>query len=555
MGVLRTPDERFADLPDYPYPPNYVQVQTSGARPAPNALRGRRAHGRAGGPADARSTHVVLPVPQGDRVLVDAGLRVVAPDNIGYGRSDKLTEATDYTFARHVDWLSRPRRRAGPARRHARRAGLGWAARPERVGPRPGPLRPRRRHQHHPAHLRPALEGELTWAHHGVGEGRMMLQETLLDYVSFYQRAPDIVPSFFLDAVAGPLPADVLAAYDAPFPDRSFTAGLRQLIALIPLTRNDPGAAIGRATMAVLEQWQKPFLTAYSDGDPATRGWDGVFQRRVPGARGQDHVTITGAGHFVQEQRGEELGRIVADFVAHTLRQRTSREPWQPRRRKSSAGGEVSGGSVVTVLERDDPPRTRPRRTACRGVGAGLASSSRSPSSPRWSSAAASSTRCAFRDGQHRGEARRMGSQPRLQRRGDLAREGAVPAQSAARRWAAAPAASPRRPARCRRSPTRRRCPPRRWRRSAARTPLPGEGSWHTVVTVRGRPAVQVAALRPDGQHTSFVVGVLRMDPALVRGELRPGTTDPGGTWRRRPSLTSGEQRRRRRRRSTAGSG
>jgi haloalkane dehalogenase len=164
----------------------------------------------------------------------------------------------------------------------------------------------------------PALDGELEWAHHGVGDGRMMLQETLLDYVAFYQRAPKIVPSFFLDAVAGPLPADVLAAYDAPFPDRSYTAGLRQLIALIPLTRNDPGAAIGRETMAVLERWHKPFLTAYSDGDPATRGWDRVFQRRVPGARGQKHVTIIGAGHFVQEQRGEELGRIVADFVAHS---------------------------------------------------------------------------------------------------------------------------------------------------------------------------------------------------------------------------------------------
>jgi haloalkane dehalogenase len=70
--------------------------------------------------------------------------------------------------------------------------------------------------------------------------------------------------------------------------------------------------------MAVLEQWQKPFLTAYSDGDPATRGWDRVFQQRVPGAHGQDHVTITGAGHFVQEQRGEELGGIIAGFVATT---------------------------------------------------------------------------------------------------------------------------------------------------------------------------------------------------------------------------------------------
>jgi haloalkane dehalogenase len=161
----------------------------------------------------------------------------------------------------------------------------------------------------------PALAGKLAWAHHGVGDSRVVLEEQFLDYAAYYQRAPEIVPSFFLDAVAGPLPADVLAAYDAPFPDRTFAAGLRQLTALVPLTRNDPGAKIGRATMAALEQWQRPFLTAYSDGDPATRGWETVFCERIPGAKGQNHTTIAGAGHFVQEQKGEELGRVIVDFV------------------------------------------------------------------------------------------------------------------------------------------------------------------------------------------------------------------------------------------------
>jgi pimeloyl-ACP methyl ester carboxylesterase len=94
--------------------------------------------------------------------------------------------------------------------------------------------------------------------------------------------------------------------------------GLRQLTALIPLTRNDPGAAIGRATMAALERWQRPFLTAYSDGDPPTRGWDKVFQERIPGARGQNHTTVSDAAHFIQEQKGPELGRIIAEFVAAT---------------------------------------------------------------------------------------------------------------------------------------------------------------------------------------------------------------------------------------------
>ena len=146
----------------------------------------------------------------------------------------------------------------------------------------------------------------------------MVLQETLLDYVSFYRRAPDITPSMFLDAVAGPLEPAVLAGYDAPFPDRTYTAGLRQLTALIPLTRNDPGAKIGAATMAALHRWEKPFLTAYSDGDPATRGWDAVFQERIPGAQGQNHTTITGAGHFVPEQQGRRLADIIVDFVTGT---------------------------------------------------------------------------------------------------------------------------------------------------------------------------------------------------------------------------------------------
>jgi haloalkane dehalogenase len=185
-------------------------------------------------------------------ILVDAGLRVVAPDNIGYGRSDKLTEPTDYTFARHVDWLHGLV--AGLDLRDVTLVAQDWG----------GPL------------------GLSVLARDEDRFARIVATNTILHTCD-----------------PGSLPKDVLAAYDAPFPDRSYKAGLRQLIALIPLTRNDPGAAIGRATMAVLERWQKPFVTAYSDGDPATRGWEG-------------------AGHFVQEQRGEELGRIVAEFVAHT---------------------------------------------------------------------------------------------------------------------------------------------------------------------------------------------------------------------------------------------
>ncbi len=306
------------DLSGYSYPPNYLQVEARGVGAV-------RMHYVDAGPADGPVVVLMHGQPTWSYlyrrvigVLAAAGMRVIAPDNIGYGRSDKPTDPTAYTFARHVDWLHGLI--TGLDLRDVTLVGQDWG----------GPLGLSVLARDPDRFARvvatntilhtcdPALEGQLAWAHHGVGEHRMMLEEALLDYVRFYQRAPDIVPSYFLDAVAGPLPADVLAAYDAPFPDRTFTAGLRHLIALIPLTRNDPGAAIGRTTMAALEQWRKPFLTAYSDGDPATRGWERVFQRRVPGARGQNHVLIQGAGHFVPEQRGEELGAIVARFVADT---------------------------------------------------------------------------------------------------------------------------------------------------------------------------------------------------------------------------------------------
>jgi len=316
MRVLRTPDERFAGLAGYPFEPCYHDVETPGLPPL-------RMHYVDAGPADGPVVVLLHGQPTWSYLyrdvitaLANTGLRVIAPDNIGFGRSDKLTEGTDYTFARHIDWIQSLI--AGLDLREITLVVQDWggpiglsvlAREPDRFS--------RVVATNTILHTGdPALAGKLAWAHHGVEGGRMLLQEALLDYVSFYQRTPDLTPSIFLDAVAGPLSAAVLAGYDAPFPDRTYKAGLRQLTALVPLTRNDPGAKIGVATMAALGQWKKPFLTAYSDADPATRGWDAVFQEYVPGARGQQHTTIPEAGHFIQEQQGTRLAAIIAEFVA-----------------------------------------------------------------------------------------------------------------------------------------------------------------------------------------------------------------------------------------------
>ena len=315
MPVLRTPDERFVNLPGYPFDPSYRNVDTSGLPPL-------RMHYVDAGPADGPVVVLLHGQPTWSYLYRDvitalgaAGMRVIAPDHIGFGRSDKPTEATDYTFARHIDWIHslvvglRLREITLVVQDWGGPIGLSVLARePDRFAKVVA--------TNTILHTcEPTLAGKLTWAHHGVGADRMLLQETLLDYISFYRRSPDITPSVFLDAVAGPLSAAVLAAYDAPFPDRAHKAGLRQLTALIPLTRNDPGARISASTMAALHQWDKPFLTAYSDSDPATAGWDAVFQDRIPGARGQHHTTIAGAGHFVPEQQGRRLADIIAEFV------------------------------------------------------------------------------------------------------------------------------------------------------------------------------------------------------------------------------------------------
>jgi haloalkane dehalogenase len=300
---------------DYPFEPNYASVQASGV----DALR---MHYVDSGPPDGPVVLLLHGQPTWSylyrtviAVLAERDLRAIAPDNIGFGRSDKPTDRTLYTYQRHVEWMTSfvdgldlvdvtlvVQDWGGPI-------GLSTlAARPDRFA--------RVVATNTVLHTSdPALEGKLAWANHGTGDGRVVLEEALVDYVLYCQRAPALRASDFVYSHSAPLAAEVLAAYDAPFPDQTFTAGLRQMTGLIPLTRNDPGARIGRATMRALESWDRPFLTAYSDSDPATRGWETVFQERVPGATGRPHPTIRGAGHFVPEEEGEELAHVVADFV------------------------------------------------------------------------------------------------------------------------------------------------------------------------------------------------------------------------------------------------
>jgi haloalkane dehalogenase len=315
MDVLRTPDACFAGLPGYAFEPHYADVVAEELPPV-------RMHYLDEGPADGPVALLLHGQPTWSYlyrslvpVLVGRGIRVVAPDNIGFGRSDKPSRSTDYTFARHIEWT-----RSLVTTLDLRDVTLvaqDWggpigfsvlAAEPSRFAAVVAANTIL-----HTAD--PSLADRLGWAVHGLDPSRVVLEEALVDYLLYTQRAPELRASDFVGfATTSPLAPEVLAAYDAPFPTPDLTAGLRQMTALLPLTRNDVGARIGRRTMAALGQFERPFVTCYSDGDPATRVWDAIFQERVPGARGRSHVTLSG-GHFLQEDAGKELAAVVIDVI------------------------------------------------------------------------------------------------------------------------------------------------------------------------------------------------------------------------------------------------
>jgi haloalkane dehalogenase len=156
-------------------------------------------------------------------------------------------------------------------------------------------------------------------ANTGLPTGDAPMSEAFLAWQKFSQETPEFpVGRIVAGGCRTEVAPEVVAAYDAPFPDDAFTAGARAFPVLVPTSPDDPAAPANRAAWDTLARWDRPFLTAFSDGDPITGGGEGIFQRTVPGAKDRTHVTIEGGGHFLQEDRGTELARVVADFIAAT---------------------------------------------------------------------------------------------------------------------------------------------------------------------------------------------------------------------------------------------
>jgi len=301
METLRTPDECFDVLPDYDFTPNYVDVAAGDDTSDP-----LRVHYLDEGPTDGSVVLLMHGEPSWSflyrkmiPVLVDAGLRCVAPDLLGFGRSDKPVARDAYTYARHVAWM-RGALFDGLDLRNVTLVGQDW-----------GGLVGLRLVGEHPDRF-----ARVVAANTFLPTGDRPPGEAFLNWQNFSQTVETFPVGFIVNSgCTTDLAPEVVAAYDAPFPEESYKAGARQFPTLVPTTPDDPASAANRSAWETLKAFDRPFLTAFSDEDAITRGGDRVFQQDVPGAAGQPHTTITGGGHFLQEDRGAELAAVVAAFV------------------------------------------------------------------------------------------------------------------------------------------------------------------------------------------------------------------------------------------------
>ena len=292
MKILRTPDERFADIADFPFEARYVD------------LDGLRMHYVDEGPPDAAPILLLHGEPTWAYlyrtmipVLVAAGHRCVAPDLIGFGRSDKLARREDYTYARHLGWV----------RAFLEAVQLGEIT---LFGQDWGGL----------IGLRLATEDEdrfarIVAANTTLPTGDVHPGEGFEAWKKYSQESPHFRPGGIVKGGCRHEPsAEVQAAYDAPFPDVAFLAGAREFPTLVPVAPDDPESEPNRQAWKVLERWEKPFLCLFGEHDFVLGKADRRFIKKVPGAQGQPHRRLD-AGHFIQEDAGEECAHIMVEWL------------------------------------------------------------------------------------------------------------------------------------------------------------------------------------------------------------------------------------------------
>jgi haloalkane dehalogenase len=293
-ACLRTPDSRFENLPDYDFKPHYADID------------GIRMHYVDEGPSDGSTILLLHGEPSWSYLyrhmippLRDAGHRVIAPDLIGFGKSDKPIRKADYSYAGHVAWM----------RSFIETLGLtGITLFCQDWGSLIG--------------LRVAAENEERFARIMLGNGGMPtgdedFPKAFMVWRAFARFSPWFpIGRILQSGTVKRLNVGELAAYDAPFPSSKYKAGARAFPMLVPTEPDNPASDANRVAWKKFAEWNKPFLTTFSNRDPITRGGDLPWQETVPGAKDQDHTIIRNAGHFLQEDKGEELAEVLKRFIA-----------------------------------------------------------------------------------------------------------------------------------------------------------------------------------------------------------------------------------------------
>lgn len=301
MQVLRTPDDRFRDLKGFSYDPNYLSVNDGQSGDL-------RVHYLDEGPSNADPVLLMHGEPTWSYlyrhmipVFTGAGHRIVAPDLVGFGRSDKPSERGDYSYQRHVDWMTSVvtqidlRNITLVCQDWGGLIGLRlWADMPDRFA-------------------------RIVVANTALPTGEQPMSEAFQSWKTFSQEVPDFpVGRIVSGGTTRKLTDDEVAAYDAPFPEESFKSGAREFPMLVPSSPDDPGAEANRAAWKVLRELKTPVLTAFGADDRIMAGVDQVFQKLLPGAKDQPHTILPDAGHFLQEDVGPQLAELTNAFIERT---------------------------------------------------------------------------------------------------------------------------------------------------------------------------------------------------------------------------------------------
>ena len=293
MKILRTPDNRFSNLLDYPFKPNYIQLGDIRIHYVDEGESSEEVvlliHGE---PTWSYLYRKMVPI------VSESGYRVIVPDLVGFGKSDKPINQEDYTYEKHVGWISSFVESLDLTNINLFCQDWGGL-----IG------------------LRIVSEqgyrfNRIIASNTSLPTGDFKVPKAFFNWQKFSQDTPvfnasKIVKSSCVNKISN----EVQKAYDAPFPDETYKAGARRFPMLVPTSPNDPSSQPNREAWEKLKNWHKPFLTAFSDSDPITKGGDILFQKLIPGCKGISHKTIVGAGHFLQEDKGPELAQLIVDFI------------------------------------------------------------------------------------------------------------------------------------------------------------------------------------------------------------------------------------------------